>query len=129
VVELSRALDVRLSKWCCSVSRVWCTLLYGTLKLHEYIIEIILYMLLLYIYIYKYVWKLNQAVLEFATFTRDSTRTVYFTPDKDIYYLYTCIVIVCEHGLRIVICCALSNKEWFYICFFYIYIYINTFEN
>jgi hypothetical protein len=26
-------------------------------------------------------------------------------------YLYTCIVIVCEHGLRIVICCALSNKE------------------
>jgi hypothetical protein len=22
-----------------------------------------------------------------------------------------CIVIVCEHGLRIVICCALSNKE------------------
>ena len=26
-------------------------------------------------------------------------------------YLYTCIVIVCEHGLHIVICCALSNKE------------------
>ena len=26
-------------------------------------------------------------------------------------YLYTCIVIVCEHELRIVICCALSNKE------------------
>ena len=26
-------------------------------------------------------------------------------------YLYTCIVIVCEHGLRIVICCVLSNKE------------------
>ena len=26
-------------------------------------------------------------------------------------YTFTCIVIVCEHGLRIVICCALSNKE------------------
>ena len=35
---------------------------------------------------------------------------------RDLYeythqYLYTCIVIVCEHGLLIVNCCALSNKE------------------
>lgn len=32
-------------------------------------------------------------------------------------YLYTCIVIVCEHGLRIVICCALSNKELLLLLF------------
>jgi hypothetical protein len=35
-------------------------------------------------------------------------------------YLYTCIVIVCEHGLRIAICCALSNKELLLLLLLYI---------
>ena len=44
---------------------------------------------------------------------------------RDLYeythqYLYTCIVIVCEHGLRIAICCALSNKELLLLLLLYI---------
>jgi hypothetical protein len=36
---------------------------------------------------------------------------LFCTVEDPHQYLYTCIVIVCEHGLLIVICCALSNKE------------------
>jgi hypothetical protein len=89
VVEWSRALDVRLSEWCCSVSMVWVQIpsreeqkfyfkfgLYDSVlfsnsspqnqnfNLLVWIKFLNLVYMYMYIYIQMYVWKLNQTVLE-----------------------------------------------------------------
>jgi hypothetical protein len=85
VVEWSRALDVRLSEWCCSVSMVWvqipsrdfgnlfthltstqkCKSLYcSPTILKDSSCTTLLAVAWIYIYIYIYVWKLNQTVVE-----------------------------------------------------------------